>query len=91
MLRGDDSWYALVFNKVFGILINFEATLKFELIKDNVRGFDSIFREEENYIQIYETIQVGACKYGQSLVIDLTCMQVMIDAHSYCNQQLDIH
>lgn len=42
-------------------------------------------------MQVHEAPQVRACIYDQDFAFDFTYVQLMIDARSYCNWQLDIH
>ena len=49
MFHGDDSYYALIFDKFFEISVKFEATRKFELLEDFIHE-DLISYVQTNYM-----------------------------------------
>ena len=79
ILGGNDSLYDL-------LLVDFEATPKFELLEDSIYKELNPCLEEANCAQILKATQVRMCECDQIFIFDFTCMQVMADTHSYCNR-----
>ena len=72
MLDGDDSYYALGLDKIFGISVNFETTPKFELL-DNSMHEDLVLYVKAKYVRILEASQLEIYKYGKNFIFDFIC------------------
>ena len=93
MLGEDDFCFALVFNKIFGTLVNFEATPKFEQLENSIHEELILCSEESNYIQILDASQVKVYGYYQYFIANFMDVQIIVGASLASNKykwQLDV-
>lgn len=80
MLSRYDSCFALIFDKIFGTLINFEATWKFELLNDFMHDI-LILWIGGNYILIH-----GVANHGYINIVKVLCLFYRCTGNGWCSQ-----